>query len=79
MHPDEALRLIGRLDAILQATRFQTSGSDIHTIGNIQNTATLLKDQLEQDPYCLERNLAENICKNTEKKLVEFYRKKYYR
>lgn len=61
----------------MHSMRLQNSGADTHTVGNIRNTASLLKQQLETDPECIEEELALQILKNTEEALVEFFKKKY--
>ncbi len=78
MNPEQLRIYLDRCDSILQSVRLQNSGSDAHTIGDIRNTATMLKDQLETDSDCLKPELIEMIIKNTEKKVVDFYRKKYW-
>lgn len=70
--------VIDKLQSILEAVRFQFSGADVHTVGNIRHTAALLIDQLLDDPDCLEDELVDQIVSNTERALVEFYKKKYH-
>lgn len=62
----------------MKSMRFQNSGADTHAVGNIRNTATLLKDQLESDPECMEEELVLNMVKRIEADLVKFYREKYW-
>lgn len=67
-----------RIQTILDSVRLQNSGADIHCIGNIRNVANLLKDQIGHDYDCLDKKLVDQILKNTEIKVAEFYKKKYF-
>jgi len=66
-----------RLNTILQSLRFQNSGCDTHTVGNIRNTVTMLLEQMDDDPNCINDNLVYDILKNQEKALIDFFKKKY--
>lgn len=57
--------------------RKQNSGADAHTVGNIRNTATLLIEQLNQDPDCMDDDLVIQMVRNAEKSVADFYKKKY--
>lgn len=78
MNYNKVTAALQRLNLILDSVRLQNSGADIHTIGNIRNTAMLLRDQLHHDYECMDDRLVEQILKNTEVKVAEFYRKKYF-
>lgn len=77
MNEENVKNLISRLESILSALKHQNSGADCHEVNSIRNTASMLIHQLEHDPDCLEDGLATQITKNTEEKLVKFYKKKY--
>lgn len=77
MEKEKVKIIIDRLQNILNSLRNQNSGADSHTVGNIRNTASLMIQQLEVDPDCLEEALAEQILKNTEERLIKFYQTKY--
>lgn len=74
---DKVQTIIDRLDDVMHSLRFQCSGADIHTVGNIRHTASLLKDQIETDPECVDEELVMQIVRNVEHSLVEFFKKKY--
>lgn len=78
MQKEQLLIAISRLDNILKTVHQQNSGCDIHCIGNIRNTATMLREQLIKDPECMEDELVLQIINNTEQKVVEFFKKKYF-
>lgn len=69
--------VIDRLKNVSNCVRNQRSGADVHTVNNIRHTAELLIEQLETDPDCMSDELTEQILKNTESKLIEFFEKKY--
>jgi hypothetical protein len=77
MSPEKRKIVIDRLDSVLAAVRYQNSGADTHTVGNLRNTATLLKQQLQDDPDCMDEDLVDQMLKNTEARLVQFYKDKY--
>lgn len=77
MKPNDVKAAIERLLQVLSSLRQQNSGADIHTIGNIRNVASLMIEQLETDPDCVDERLVHSVIKNTEHDLVEFYKKKY--
>lgn len=67
----------GRLQSCIDSVRFQSSGCDIHTVGNIRNTAQMLLQQLDEDPDCMEDKLILQITQNVEKSVGDFFTKKY--
>lgn len=74
----ETQRTIERLDNILALLMLQSSGADVHIVGNIRNTATGIKSLLEHDPSCLDDELIHSMVKNTEQALIAFYKDKYH-
>lgn len=78
MNNQEVNSVVNRLDNIILSLRNQNSAADCHTVGNMRNTASLLKEQL-LSPYPLEDALIHRIVDNCEKQLVMFFRKKYYK
>lgn len=77
MNPNDVRNAMDRLQSVLSCMRKQNSGADAHTVGNIRNTATLLIEQLETDPDCMDDDLVNQMLKNIEKSVVDFYKKKY--
>lgn len=65
-----------RLKNILHILRHQTgNGCDIHTVGNMQNTAKMTLELLKLQYIDEEKAL--DITKRLEQKLVEFLRQRY--
>lgn len=77
MNPENVRRIVDRLNNITESVRKQVSGADVHAVNNIRHTAQLLIDQLETDPDCIDDELVNQILRNTEARLIEFYQKKY--
>lgn len=77
MTPEKIPTIKERLYSILSSLRNQNSAADIHSVGNMRHTSSLLLEQLEQDPDCITDELAEQIVKNIERNLVFFYQRKY--
>lgn len=71
--------LIAKLECILAMVRNQNSGADAHFVGNIRNACSMLIQQLSDDPGSFEDEIAEQILKNQQDKLIEFYRNKYFK
>lgn len=79
MQKTKAQKALEELDRLAKCVRNQNNGADIHTIGNIRNTISLLKHQIEEDPDCLDEQFIQQVIKNIEAKVVDFYKKKYNR
>ena len=77
MYPEELSLIIDKLGTVESSLRNQHSGADAHAVGNMRNTALLLKEQLEDDPTCLSDALIRQMVSNLENELVKFYMKKY--
>jgi len=52
------------------------SGADVHEVGNIRNTATLLIQNLRSD-HGMCRIMADDIIRRLERKCIDFFTKKY--
>lgn len=73
----QSQKAISRLENLLKLVRFQNSGADSHIIGNIRNTASGIKQLLENDPSCLDENIVNHLISNTERAISDFYKQKY--
>lgn len=69
--------LIDRLKNCLNCVKNQNSGADIHTVGNIRNSAQGLQHILETEAQSLNYHAAEEWCKRIEKQVIDFYKSKY--
>lgn len=75
MNTQELNIVKSRLQACIDSVRFQHSGCDVHAVGNIQHTAQMLIEQLDEN--CLSDELIRQITRNVEQNVFEFFKKKY--
>ncbi|MGL4335377.1 MAG: hypothetical protein ACRCST_00680 [Turicibacter sp.] len=79
MKQRELCNILDRLKTILHSLKNQCSGADVHTVGNIKNTVSMLLEELEDTEVELFRNDSEimQMVSRAESNLVDFYKKKY--
>lgn len=75
MRQDEIDITKSRLENILKSIRFQNSGADAHTIGNIRHSAQGLLDVI--DCKSVPDEMIVKAVQSLEKKVVDFYKNKY--
>lgn len=77
MNDIEARIIKDRLESILRSLRYQNSSADIHTLGNIKNTAQMLLQELEEDASKVEWKMASEMTKRVERDTADFFKKKF--